>query len=150
MLRWFLILFLTLAANSDASRKTFPRYRFVGMSVPSGFLFKTVRAWPSIPSHCITRNIIFVSLLGNLLSIMGAVELRNKIIQLLNTDNISYLKDIFEFAEKKKQEKTDPFLKLPIEVQDLLNESTKQADRCEVTPHADVMAEVRKKYNLSK
>ena len=34
---------------------------------------------------------------------MGAVELRNKIIKLLNTDNVSYLKDIFEFAEKKKQ-----------------------------------------------
>lgn len=33
---------------------------------------------------------------------MGAIELRNKIIQLLNTENISYLEDIFEFAEKKK------------------------------------------------
>lgn len=38
---------------------------------------------------------------------MGAVELRNKIIQLLNTDNISYLKDIFEFAEKKKSNTSD-------------------------------------------
>ncbi|QHI36129.1 hypothetical protein IMCC3317_14830 [Kordia antarctica] len=34
---------------------------------------------------------------------MGAIELRNKIIELLNTDNVSYLEDIFEFAEKKKQ-----------------------------------------------
>ena len=33
---------------------------------------------------------------------MGAIELRNKIIELLNTENISYLEDIFEFAEKKK------------------------------------------------
>lgn len=38
---------------------------------------------------------------------MGAVELRNKIIQLLNTDNISYLKDIFEFAEKQKSNTSD-------------------------------------------
>lgn len=33
---------------------------------------------------------------------MGAVELRNKIIQLLHTDNVSYLKTVFEFAEKQK------------------------------------------------
>lgn len=80
---------------------------------------------------------------------MGAVELRNKIIQLLNTDNISYLKDIFEFAERKKEE-TDPFLALPLEVQELLQESIKQAERGEVTTHEEVMAEVRKKYNLTK
>ncbi|CAA0234384.1 conserved hypothetical protein [Tenacibaculum maritimum] len=81
---------------------------------------------------------------------MGAIELRNKIIQLLNTDNIGYLKDIFEFAEKRKQDKTDPFKVLPIEIRELLNESIKQADRGEVTSHTDVMAEVRKKYNLSR
>ncbi|MEM6718751.1 MAG: hypothetical protein AAF611_05540 [Bacteroidota bacterium] len=33
---------------------------------------------------------------------MGAKELRNKIIQLLETDNINYLKTVFEFAEKQK------------------------------------------------
>ncbi|PQJ80306.1 hypothetical protein [Polaribacter porphyrae] len=80
---------------------------------------------------------------------MGAIELRNKIIQLINTDNVNYLKDIFEFAEKKKVNSTDPFLKLPKEVQELLNESIKQADRGEVTPHSEIMAEVRNKYNLS-
>lgn len=80
---------------------------------------------------------------------MGAIEIRNKIIQLLNTDNVNYLKDIFDFAEKKKQQEVDPFLELPTEVQELLNESIKQADRGEVTPHAEVTAEVRNKYNLS-
>ncbi|QMU64888.1 MAG: hypothetical protein GKR88_11695 [Flavobacteriaceae bacterium] len=80
---------------------------------------------------------------------MGAIELRNKIIQLLNTDNISYLKDVFDFAEKKKQDEIDPFLELPEEVQELLNESIKQAERGETRPHVEVMAEVRKKYNLS-
>ena len=81
---------------------------------------------------------------------MGAVELRNKIIQLLNTDNISYLTDIFEFAEKKKTEETDSFLELPATIQELLHQSTEQADRGELTPHSEVMSEVRKKYNLSK
>lgn len=38
---------------------------------------------------------------------MGSIELRNKIIQLLNTDNVSYLTDIFEFAEKKKDTSSD-------------------------------------------
>jgi hypothetical protein len=38
---------------------------------------------------------------------MGAIELRNKIIQLLETDNISYLKDIFEYAEKQKSKVSD-------------------------------------------
>ncbi len=34
---------------------------------------------------------------------MGAIELRNKIIQLLSTDNESYLRTVFEFAEKEKE-----------------------------------------------
>jgi hypothetical protein len=38
---------------------------------------------------------------------MGAAELRNKIIQLLNTENINYLKGVFEFAEKSKQAISD-------------------------------------------
>ena len=59
------------------------------------------------------------------------------------------MKDIFDFAEKKKIDTTDPFLELPTQVQELLNESIKQADRGELTPHAQVMTEVRKKYNLS-
>ncbi len=82
---------------------------------------------------------------------MGAVELRNKIIQLLNTDNINYLSDVFEFAEKKrKNDAIDAFLELPSQVQDLLLESKAQADRGEVTPHSEVMAEARKRFNLHK
>ena len=81
---------------------------------------------------------------------MGAIELRDKIIQLLNTDNISYLEEIFNYAEKKKTVSSDPFLELPTEVQELLNISVKQAEQGEVTPHAEVMAEVRKKYSLSR
>ncbi len=81
---------------------------------------------------------------------MGTAELRDKIIQLLNTDNLSYLEDVFDFAKNKRIETDDPFLELPTEIQELLQESIEQADRGEVTPHAEVMAEVRKKYNLAK
>lgn len=35
---------------------------------------------------------------------MGAVELRDKIKQLINTDNVSYLKAIFDYAEQKKND----------------------------------------------
>jgi len=81
---------------------------------------------------------------------MGTAELRNKIIQLLNTDNVSYLEDVFDFAKNKRIQTGDPFLELPTEIQELLQESMEQAERGEVTPHAEVMAEVRKKYNLAK
>ncbi|MDB9837168.1 hypothetical protein OAC51_09775 [Flavobacteriaceae bacterium] len=81
---------------------------------------------------------------------MGTAELRDKIIQLLNTDNVSYLEDVFDFAKNKRIQIGDPFLELPTEIQGLLQESMEQAERGEVTPHAEVMAEVRKKYNLAK
>jgi len=33
---------------------------------------------------------------------MGTAELKNKIIELLDTDNLRYLEDVFDFAEKQK------------------------------------------------
>jgi chromosomal replication initiation ATPase DnaA len=80
---------------------------------------------------------------------MGAIELRNQIIELLNTDNISYLEEVFEFALNKIQS-VDSFDKLPIPIQELLQESLQQADRGEVIPHDQVMEEVRKRYNITK
>ena len=81
---------------------------------------------------------------------MRTSEIRSKIIALLDTDNLSYLKDVFDFAKNKKGEINDPFLDLPTEIQELLDESSQQADRGEVCTHEKVMAEVRKKYTLSK
>ena len=81
---------------------------------------------------------------------MGTSELRDKIIQLLDTDNVSYLEDVFDFVKNKRIETGDSFLELPTEIQELLQESIAQAARGEVTPDAEVMAEVRKKYNLAK
>lgn len=81
---------------------------------------------------------------------MRTSEIRSKIIALLDTDNLSYLKDVFDFAKNKKGEINDPFLDLPTEIQELLDESSQQADRGEVSTHEKVMAEVRKKYTLSK
>ncbi len=82
---------------------------------------------------------------------MGIVELRNKIIKLLNTDDIDYLKDVFEFAERKKplnNPESNP--EIPIQIQKLLIESQKQADSGETTSHTDVMAKAIKRYNLPK
>ena len=56
---------------------------------------------------------------------MGVIELRDKIIELLNTDNISYLEDVFKFAEKKKSASSDSFLELPNEIQEILLESSR-------------------------
>ncbi len=81
---------------------------------------------------------------------MGVIELRNKIIQLLNTDNEGYLKEVFDFAEKSKLQHTDSFEKLPTPIQELLLESAEQADGGKLTSHDQVMEEVRKKYNLTK
>ena len=78
---------------------------------------------------------------------MGAETLRNQIIELLNTDNISYLEEVFEFALNKIQS-VDSFDKLPIPIQELLQESLQQADRGEVISHDQVMEEVRKRYTI--
>ncbi len=64
--------------------------------------------------------------------------------------NQSAFEDVFDFAKNKRIQTGDPFLELPTEIQELLQESMEQAERGEVTPHAEVMAEVRKKYNLAK
>ena len=45
---------------------------------------------------------------------------------------------------------SDSFLELPNEIQEILLESSDQADRGELTPHAQVMEEVRERYNISK
>ena len=81
---------------------------------------------------------------------MGAIELKNKIMQLLNTDNESYLKEVFDFAEKNKLQHTDSFQELTTPIQELLLESAAQADQGELTSHDKVMEEVQKRYNLTK
>ncbi|AXG68709.1 hypothetical protein KORDIASMS9_00925 [Kordia sp. SMS9] len=81
---------------------------------------------------------------------MGAIELRDKIMQLLNTDNVSYLKEVFDFAQKNKLQHPESFQELPTPIQELLTESVAQADRGELIPHDKVMEDVRKKYNLTK
>ena len=80
---------------------------------------------------------------------MGTIELRNKIIALLDTDNISYLKDIFEFAKNRKNNESS-FDKLPNVVQELLNKSIEQADNGDVISHNYLMNEVSEKYKFKK
>ncbi|KAB8151590.1 hypothetical protein EZY14_018015 [Kordia sp. TARA_039_SRF] len=46
---------------------------------------------------------------------MSALELRNKIIQLLSTDNESYLQTVLEFAKRKKSETSDTIVAHTVE-----------------------------------
>lgn len=82
---------------------------------------------------------------------MGAVELRNKIIQLLNTDNERYLKDVFEFAEKKKKTSYDD----TVVTQTILGEPITQKEYIDNNNEAvnsfkkgtyKTQSEIRKKY----
>tara|TARA_X000000950_G_C13692880_1_gene568837 strand:+ start:51 stop:215 length:165 start_codon:yes stop_codon:yes gene_type:complete len=50
---------------------------------------------------------------------MGTAELREKIIQLLNTDDQRYLEDVFDITENKRLETGDPFFELPTESQEI-------------------------------
>lgn len=81
---------------------------------------------------------------------MGTAELREKIIQLLNTDDQRSLEDVFDITINKRLETGGPFFEFPTESQELLQESIEQANRGEVTPHTEVMALVRKKYKHAK
>lgn len=83
---------------------------------------------------------------------MGAIELKNKVVDIINSSDERFLRMVNALHKSYYQEQTttDFFEELPLEIQELLMESSVQADRGEVTPHAEVMAEVRKKYNLVK
>lgn len=81
---------------------------------------------------------------------MGTIELKNKVVDIINSSDERFLRMVNALHKSYYQETTDLFEELPLEIQELLMESIAQTDRGEVTPHAEVMAEVRKKYNLVK
>ena len=80
---------------------------------------------------------------------MGAVELRDKLIQLINTADEKYLKVLYDFAEKKKKDQTDPYDELPDVAKKLIDQSLEDIKHGRVQTYKDVMAEFRKKYNLA-
>ncbi|MFT5890435.1 MAG: putative transcriptional regulator [Dokdonia sp.] len=82
---------------------------------------------------------------------MGTVELKDIVKQYVNIADdkiLRIVKAVFESYQKEEKE-VDFYDELPEAIKDLLEESIAQADRGEVTPHAEVMAEFRKKYNIA-
>lgn len=81
---------------------------------------------------------------------MGAIELRNRIIELLDKTDEKYLEEVLAFVENKQTLPANSIEELPSAIQELLNESIQQADEGNVIPHNKVMEEVKKRYNLTK
>ena len=80
---------------------------------------------------------------------MGSIELREKLIQHINTSDEQSLKDLYDFAMQKSIEESDPFDELPELVQELLHQSIENAEKGNVHPHQEVMAEIKKRYQRS-
>ena len=83
---------------------------------------------------------------------MGTIELKNIISQYMNTADdklLRIVKAVFESYQKEEESDIDFFDELPIEVQELLTESRKQAKEGKLTPHREVMNKYRKKYNVA-
>ena len=81
---------------------------------------------------------------------MGTLELRDIIdgyVKKADDKVLRIVKAVFE-SYQKEEEDIDSYDELPQAVKDILEESIAQADRGEVTPRIEVMAEVRKKYNV--
>lgn len=79
---------------------------------------------------------------------METVELRNKIIQLIKTSDVRFLRMIDKlYISYQKNDTTDFFDELPTEIQELLMESRQQASEGMTRSHENVIAEFREKYN---
>ncbi|TXE16858.1 hypothetical protein ES692_10895 [Psychroserpens burtonensis] len=87
---------------------------------------------------------------------MGATALKNKILQLINTDNVNHLKAIIDFAEKQKEENDSEIVAYTVNGDSLTKEEyvnrVKEADASithgEYTTVEDLEKEVKKwKYD---
>ena len=81
---------------------------------------------------------------------MGALELRNKLVEIINSSDEHFLRMV-NALHKSYQQKSDAdfFTELPVEIQELLMESREQARQKKTRPHKEVMADFREKYNIS-
>ena len=80
---------------------------------------------------------------------MSTVELRNIISQYISTADAKVLKIVKAVFESYKQDDVDLYDNLPKEIQELLTISKQQAKEGKLTPHKEVMAKYRKKYNVA-
>lgn len=81
---------------------------------------------------------------------MGALELRNKLVEIINSSDERFLRMVNALHKSyHDNQDTDFFTELPVEIQELLMESRKQARDVKTRPHSEVMADFRNKYNIS-
>ena len=84
---------------------------------------------------------------------MGIAELRMKWLKSITEVDDRFLRMIdalyLSYSGKKEDNKVDFFVELPIEIQELLLESSAQAKAGKTKPHSEVMAKYRKKYNVA-
>ncbi len=81
---------------------------------------------------------------------MSTAELRNKWKKSINLVDDKFLRMIDSLYETYiKENEKDFFDELPKEVKELLTISRKQVKQGKVTPHKEVMAKYRQKYNVT-
>ena len=81
---------------------------------------------------------------------MGAIELRNKVIEIINSSDERFLRMVSALHKKySEQETADFYDELPLEIQEILMESRNQARQGKTRSHKEVMDDFRKKYDIA-
>ena len=80
---------------------------------------------------------------------MSTVELRKEVINSLANVDERFLRMVRSLLKSYKEEEIDSFEDLPTEIQELIMQSREQVRQGNVRPHAEVMADFRKKYNVA-
>ena len=81
---------------------------------------------------------------------MEATDLRSKWLDSIGKVDERFLRMVDALYESYIKEETDFFDKLPIEIQELIDEGLDEAKLGKVRPHSEVMAEYRQKYNIAR
>ena len=80
---------------------------------------------------------------------MDALELRNKWIESIANVDDRFLRMVDALYESYKEEDCDPYDALPEEAKQLIELGLKDAEEGRLTPHEEVMAKFREKYNIA-
>ena len=81
---------------------------------------------------------------------MGTAELKNKLIEIINTSDEKFLNMVNALQQSYYDDIcTDFYDELPEEIKEILDESRAQARRGEVRSHKEVMADFRKQYGIT-
>ncbi len=82
------------------------------------------------------------------ISIMGALELREKWKKSITKVDERFLRMVDALYQTYIQNENDPYSELPDIAKKLIDQGLKDIDKGHVRSHKDVMSEFRKKYNL--